>query len=120
LLGELVNLLIDNAWKYSEPGKPVVLGLHAKGDRVTFSVQDWGHGIAEEDIARLFTPFFRAAHARQRGIEGLGLGLSIAQRLAHACGGVLNVTSAVGQGSCFSLDLPAAQEAIGEGEVERG
>jgi two-component system sensor histidine kinase EvgS len=68
-------------------------------------VLDQGMGIAVEDQPQLFAPFFRAAEARRRGIEGLGLGLSIAQRLAKALGGVLEVQSTPGKGSRFTIHL---------------
>jgi signal transduction histidine kinase len=108
LLGELVNILIENAAKYSEPGTPITVRLHQEKQAMCVQVQDQGCGIAETDLPHVFTPFFRSAETRRRGIEGSGLGLSIAKRLAEAFGGVLTVTSHLGQGSSFSLWLPLA------------
>jgi heavy metal sensor kinase len=109
LLGELLNILLDNAWKYSPSGTPVVLQVRQDGESVELSVHDQGPGISPQDLPHLFTPFFRSAEARRLGVEGLGLGLAIARRLTTALGGSLTVISELGRGSCFTLDLPAAR-----------
>jgi signal transduction histidine kinase len=105
LLGELVNILIDNACKFSQPGTPVSVRLHQEKQSVDIEVQDQGCGIKEVDLPHLFTPFFRCADSRHGGVEGIGLGLAIAKRLAESFGGGLTVTSVVGRGSCFTLRL---------------
>jgi len=107
LLGELVNILIENAVKYSQPGTPITVGVHQEKQAVCVQVEDQGCGIGETDLPHVFTPFFRAGETRRRGIEGSGLGLSIAKRLAEAFGGMLSVTSCLGQGSCLTLRLPS-------------
>lgn len=107
LLGELVNNLLDNALKYSPPGTPVGVRLARAGDTVSLSVEDGGVGIDPADLPDLFRPFFRSADARRRGVPGVGLGLAVAARLAKAFGGDLTVTSQLGQGSRFTLNLPA-------------
>jgi heavy metal sensor kinase len=106
LLGELINILIDNACKFSQPGTSITVRLSTHHDVVQLQVQDRGFGISEADLAHVFMPFFRSADTRQRGIEGTGLGLSIAKRLAEAFGGALTASSVVGQGSSFMLSLP--------------
>jgi signal transduction histidine kinase len=106
LLAELVDILVDNACKYSAPGTPIQIGLERDGNAVCVRIKDQGTGIAEADLPRLFTPFFRSAETRRRGIEGAGLGLSIARRLARLFGGELSGTSRLGVGSCFTLRLP--------------
>jgi signal transduction histidine kinase len=70
------------------------------------AVIDQGGGIAEEDLPHLFEPFFRSARARRAGIEGLGLGLTIARRLADALGSTLAVANDPGRGCVFTLTLP--------------
>jgi heavy metal sensor kinase len=105
LLSELLNILLDNAYKYSSPGTPIAVRLRREEQAVLLQVEDHGCGIEANDLPHLFTPFYRAAATRRSGIVGVGLGLAIAQRLADACGGVLTVTSRLGQGSCFSLRL---------------
>ena len=109
LLGELVNNLIDNALKYSEPGTPVRILLENDGAMIRLVVEDHGIGIGQDDHAGLFRPFFRADQARRRGIAGLGLGLAVAARLARAFGGNITATSRAGEGSRFVVSLPAIE-----------
>jgi heavy metal sensor kinase len=108
LLGELLNVLLDNALKYSNPGKPVTVSVTATEKSAELLVEDRGVGIAPEEITHLFDPFFRSPSARLRGVEGFGLGLSVAARIARAFGGELTVTSRLGEGSRFILKLPTA------------
>jgi signal transduction histidine kinase len=107
LLGELLSNLIDNAFKYSEPGSPVRLGLESEDSSVRLAVEDRGIGIGQDDHAGLFRPFFRADQARRRGIAGLGLGLAVASRLARSFGGNITAMSRGAQGSRFVVSLPA-------------
>lgn len=106
LLAELLNILLDNACKFSQPGTPIEISLQQEQGQVAVSVQDHGCGIATNELDDLFTPFIRSAEARRLGVDGVGLGLSIAKRLAHTFGGDLLVTSQTGQGCCFVLWLP--------------
>jgi heavy metal sensor kinase len=117
LLGELLNILLDNALKHSSPGNAVTIRIHQTAEVVELSVADVGSGISEEDLQHLFEPFFRSPSVRLRGIEGFGLGLAVAKRIADAFGGTLTVTSQVGQGSRFLLRLAAAKI---EGETPEG
>jgi signal transduction histidine kinase len=109
LLGELLNILVDNACKYSSPGTPIQITLDHDDDAVRIQIKDRGCGIAEADLPNLFTPFFRCEESRRQGIDGIGLGLSIARRLARLFGGDLSVASRVGSGSCFTLRLPTTR-----------
>jgi heavy metal sensor kinase len=106
LLGEMLNILIDNACKCSQPGTPIKIRLQRQQHTVDVQVEDQGCGIAASDLPYLFTPFFRSAETRRLGIVGCGLGLSIAKRLAGVFRGELTVTSRLGHGSCFTLRLP--------------
>jgi signal transduction histidine kinase len=106
-LGELLNILIDNACKYSPPGTPIKVRLRREEQAVCVEVEDKGCGIAGADFPHLFTPFFRSAETRRLGVEGFGLGLAIAKRLAGAFGGELTATSRLDHGSCFTVRLPA-------------
>jgi CheY-like chemotaxis protein len=74
-------------------------------------VADTGAGIAAEKLARLFIPFDRLG-VEQSGVEGTGLGLALCQRLMHAMGGDIGVDSAVGKGSAFWVELPAAESPL--------
>ena len=98
----IVNLL-TNALRYGG-GKPVTISLSADAGQARVVVQDQGHGIAPEDIARIFDPFERAGNKEVR--EGLGLGLYIARQLAESHGGTLDVASTPGSGAAFCLTLP--------------
>jgi heavy metal sensor kinase len=108
LLGQLLDNLLDNAFKYSEPGRPVVLRLRRDGGAVALDVEDAGRGIAGDELAHVFEPFYRSPESRRRGLPGVGLGLAMVQRIAAALGGTVAVKSTEGAGSRFTLTLPAA------------
>jgi len=74
-------------------------------------VKDTGVGIQAEELARIFDGFYRGEHARHLENEGLGLGLTLAQRFAAAQGGHIEVESVVGQGSTFRVVLPLMPKA---------
>ena len=100
----LLNLL-DNACKYTDRGQ-VTLRAAPDGDRVAFSVQDTGIGIAPEQQPRIFEVFVRANDPNVLRRHGSGLGLAIIHRLIGQMGGELTVSSALGKGSTFSFSLP--------------
>jgi signal transduction histidine kinase len=108
LLGQLLDNLIDNAFKYSESGRPVVLRLRREGGAVALDVEDAGRGIAGDELAHVFEPFYRSPESRRLGLPGVGLGLAMVQRIAAALGGTVTVKSSEGAGSRFTLALPAA------------
>lgn len=105
LLRVLLNL-VDNAIKYTPSGGQVSLALEATGQEVRLSVTDTGIGLAPAEQEQIFTRFFRSAEAKSQG-GGAGLGLCLAQSIAAAHGGALEVASTAGQGSTFTLVLPA-------------
>jgi signal transduction histidine kinase len=107
----LLNLL-SNAVKYNTVGGEVVVSHDAAPDRVRVRVADTGPGIPEEKRARLFLPFERLG-VSPGGVEGTGLGLALSKRLTEAMGGAIGVDTAVGQGSTFWFELPAADAASG-------
>jgi signal transduction histidine kinase/CheY-like chemotaxis protein len=100
--------LISNACKYSTPGQQVVAELAATAGGATFSVQDFGCGIAAHALAQVFERFYRA---EQSDLAGSGIGLSLVREIALAHGGHVQAHSELGRGSTFSLHLPAAQPA---------
>jgi len=110
LLEQAIINLIDNAIKYSEPGKEVrVLGRHA-GTEVTISVSDNGCGIEKEHLPRLFERFYRVDKARSRKLGGTGLGLAIVKHIVQAHHGRITVASTPGKGSVFTIALPGSGE----------
>lgn len=119
LLEQAVINLIDNAIKYSEPGKLVRVSAghddqHLLDDRscVVISVVDQGCGIDADHLPRIFERFYRVDKARSRKLGGTGLGLSIVKHIVQAHGGAVSVESTLGVGTTFQLRLPlAASEA---------
>jgi CheY-like chemotaxis protein len=109
----LLNLL-SNAVKYNRPGGTVAMSCEpGREGFLRIAVADTGPGIRPEHLPLLFTPFERLG-AEQTNVEGSGIGLALSRRLAEAMAGRLDVTTAVGQGSTFWVELPVA-----EGPVER-
>ncbi len=115
----LLNLL-SNAVKYNREGGRVTLdaGPSPDGKRVRLSVVDTGPGIAEEHFPLLFTPFERLG-AEKTGVEGSGIGLALAKRLVESQGGELGVTSELGVGTTFWVDLPVAAAPLADTDALR-
>jgi heavy metal sensor kinase len=106
LLAQLVDNLLDNACKYSDPGTLITLRLARDAGTVSLTITDAGRGIPSEDLPHLFEPFYRSAEARRLGVTGVGLGLAVAQRIAVAFGGSLTAQSGPVRGASFTLRLP--------------
>ena len=106
LLGELVDNLLDNASKYSDPGTPITVQVRRDGLNAQVTVEDRGIGIGPSDVSQILTPFYRTRQARDRDGKGLGLGLAVADRIARVFGGSLAIASQPDQGSTFALLLP--------------
>lgn len=104
---QVATNLITNAINYT-PGGEVRVRSFQRGDRVGFEVQDTGMGIAPEDQPHLFERFYRGQRASQSSVRGTGLGLNIAKEIADWHGGEVEVQSAVGVGSTFTVWLPMA------------
>jgi len=96
--------LIDNAIKYTPPGGRVDVEVKRSGDRAVLRVRDTGHGIAPDELPRIFDRLFRGD--RSRAERGLGLGLSLVKAIVEAHGGSVEVASEVGHGSTFVVSLP--------------
>jgi heavy metal sensor kinase len=105
-LRRLLLNLVDNGIKYTPPGGHVTISLQSEGGWASIRVEDTGIGIPPEDQARIFQRFYRSAGARLRGEGGAGLGLCIARSIAEAHGGRIELESAPGQGSAFTVFLP--------------
>ena len=101
----LLNLL-SNAVKYNRAQGAVTVSCEERGsDRLRILVTDTGQGISPSKLERLFVPFDRLG-VEGSGIEGTGLGLALSKHLVEVMGGVLDVTSRVGIGSTFAVELP--------------
>ena len=114
LVSAIVNLL-DNAVKYSEPGSPVEVGARRDDRWVDVEVRDHGIGIPRRDLERIFERFYRVDRARSRETGGTGLGLAIVRHVASNHRGEVRVVSREGEGSCFTLRLPARAESDEQG-----
>jgi signal transduction histidine kinase len=105
----LVNLL-SNAEKYSGERKEVELHTYLDGEHVCVSVLDRGCGVPGSEERKIFEAFYRAHDSLSSGIQGSGLGLTLAQRLAHEHGGEITYQPRAGGGSNFTLRLPIVRE----------
>lgn len=105
-LKQVLLNLIDNAVKYSEPETAVTVKLHQQGDEAIIQVCDQGYGIPLQHQSRIFERFYRVDEART-STGGCGLGLSIVKTLVEGMGGNVTVRSRLGEGSIFTITLPA-------------
>ncbi|MEY4980629.1 MAG: hypothetical protein RLZZ352_2899 [Pseudomonadota bacterium] len=115
LLERLLSNLVENAIKYTETGGVLVCARPQRGTlgtpQVRLEVRDAGLGIAPEHHARVFDEFFQLGNPGRDRAQGLGIGLSIVRRLVQLQGLTLNLRSAPGCGSTFSVCLPALEPA---------
>lgn len=108
-LREILHTLVVNAIQYSPPGRTVLVtaSIEPRHGQVLIAVHDEGVGISAQELPRLFQPFTRLESSAHMG-PGHGIGLAISHRLAELMHGDLSVQSTPGQGSTFTLSLPAA------------
>ncbi|HVY39537.1 MAG TPA: HAMP domain-containing sensor histidine kinase, partial [Polyangia bacterium] len=102
LLRQIIVNLVSNALDAVDKDGRVEVQARAQGDDVLITVRDTGHGIAADDLRRIFEPFYTT---KGRG-KGTGLGLAICRQLTAALGGGISVESAPGAGSTFAVRLP--------------
>jgi len=106
-----VNLL-DNAVKFNRPDGEVRIETSAAGDgKVGITISDTGIGIPSDDLPRIFERFYRVDKARSRAVGGTGLGLSIVRHVIEQMGGTIRVSSQLGKGSQFVMELPCEEVA---------
>ncbi len=103
---QVIDNLVSNGIKYSDRGDHVLLTLRGADGAAVIEVSDTGIGMSEDDLERLFTPFYRSAQARARLSPGVGLGLGICQAIVAAHGGRIEVRSTLGEGTVFTATLP--------------
>lgn len=106
LLQRLFRNLLDNASRYTPEHGAIQLRAKRRGGSVLVEVEDSGVGLSSEQMPRVFDRFWRASS--DRGDGGSGLGLAIASRICQAHGGQILVSSQLGRGSCFQVELPLA------------
>ncbi|YAF94425.1 MAG: sensor histidine kinase [Nodularia sp. CChRGM 3473] len=108
-LKQVLLNLIDNAVKYSEANTPVIIKLSQQKEEAIIQVCDQGYGIPLQHQSRIFERFYRVDETRTRSTGGCGLGLSIVKTLVEGMGGSVTVRSRLGEGSIFTIVLPAYQ-----------
>ncbi len=106
-LEQMLTNLIDNAIKFNRHSGSVTVDFDQADGRDVISVTDTGEGILPEHAQRIFERFYRADRARSREIGGTGLGLAIVKHLARLHGGEVAVTSTLGSGTTFRIELPS-------------
>ncbi|MET0332660.1 MAG: hybrid sensor histidine kinase/response regulator [Rhizobacter sp.] len=114
LVERVLRNLLSNAIRYTHDGS-VLVSCRRRGERMLLQVWDTGVGIAEDERSRIFEEFYQVAGTEPVGPQerrGLGLGLSIAQRLAKLMQAPVGLQSEPGRGSVFSLDLPPGDAAL--------
>lgn len=127
---QILNNLVGNAIKFTSVGHvflEVSLADHAPSDEkknnqvwVTFKVKDTGIGIPKEMQQAIFHRFNQVDNSHRRNFGGVGLGLTIAQELAHTIDGVIEVESTLNEGSCFSLSCPLTPVSLMPEDVDVG
>jgi PAS domain S-box-containing protein len=105
---QVMNNLITNAVKFSNPGTQVKVGLTRENGHVRISVSDQGPGIPADELDKLFTPFARTSVKSTGGEKDTGLGLVIVKRIVEGHGGTITIDSEVGRGTTFTVTLPAS------------
>jgi signal transduction histidine kinase len=111
LMEYAVYNLMTNAVKYSGADTEVTVRCLTEGDLVRLSVQDQGIGMDAKELRQIFQKFYRTKRAEASGEKGTGIGLSIVEQIVQHHGGKMEVTSKPGQGSCFTVVLPAHSRA---------
>lgn len=112
LLEQMIRNLLSNALKYTEHGK-ILLGCRRRGASLRIEVWDTGRGIPEDQFEAIFEEFHQLDNPARERSRGLGLGLSIVQRLANLLGYAIDVRSQPGKGSVFAIEVPYAAGEVG-------
>jgi signal transduction histidine kinase len=107
LLDRVVDNLVGNAIKYTHSGDSIEVDVHRLRDQVHMIVRDHGPGIPEEALTRIFDRFYRVPGTRE---SGAGLGLALVKEVVDWHGGCITIESEIGNGSAFTVSLPAIEE----------
>jgi signal transduction histidine kinase len=110
---QVLNNLVSNALKFSDPGSSVTITLLTEAAAVTIAVADQGQGIPAAELGKLFKPYSHTSTKSTAGEKSTGLGLAIVRRIVEAHGGSIRVESEPGRGSTFYVSIPTAPPAIG-------
>ena len=102
---------MSNAMRYTSSGGWIVVSVDNDRKDAIIAVSDTGIGIAEEDVPKIFSRFWRSDASRERVSGGLGVGLSITKEIVDQHNGTIAVESQLGKGTTFTIRLPLAREA---------
>jgi signal transduction histidine kinase len=102
--------LLDNAVKYSGDSRRVSVSMAANNGSIEIRIQDRGLGVPRDEQHEIFRQFVRGREARKRGIKGTGIGLAMVQHIVRGHDGRVTLESAPGEGSTFTIVLPACLE----------
>lgn len=111
--GQAIENLCYNALKFSPEGTPVEVAVSQDDGSTSIQVRDWGVGIEASDLDRVFERFTQADMSTTRAFGGIGMGLHIVKAIVEAHGGSVDVESARGEGSTFTLTIPTRPPASG-------
>lgn len=100
---EIILNLLDNAVKYSKDQKQLEIKTVELEKQVCLTIRDFGIGINEHDLKRVFQPFYRVENSLTQQTKGTGLGLSLVKQLVEACGGTIQISSEIGKGTTCTL-----------------
>lgn len=114
-IGQVMDNLISNAIKFSQPGTSIHVGLTSNNESLEFYIKDEGPGIPKTDRCRLFTKFPKINVHPTGGEKSTGLGLSIVQKIVVAHSGAVHVDSEEGLGTTFYVELPLDIDLTGLG-----
>ncbi len=106
LLSRVLHNLLDNAAKYYDSGAPIELVMDEREKAVVIEIRDRGMGISEQDISRIFEPFFRTDRSRSAKVAGTGIGLTLCRRIVEAHNGTISARNRKGGGTAVTLALP--------------
>jgi two-component system, OmpR family, sensor kinase len=109
LVRRVIDNLLENARKYSEPDTSILLFADAFERFVRVEISDRGIGIEATDLKRVFTPFFRTDRSRTRATGGVGLGMVLARRVIEAHGGSIRIASQPNRGTTVTFELPVSR-----------
>lgn len=107
LLSLAIDNLLDNALKFTRPNDTIEVRASDSGNAVVIAVADTGLGVPDDELPHLFEELYRSTEAKRQGIPGSGLGLAMVKAAVEVHGGGVSVRSRAGQGSVFTLWLPA-------------
>jgi two-component system sensor histidine kinase CpxA len=114
LLWRTMENLLRNALRYTNPDRGVTLALSksANGRSIEMQVRDFGEGVPQKELEKIFEPFYRVQESRDRSSGGHGIGLSIAATAVRRHGGQIKASNAVGGGLIMSISLPVVSQPV--------